>query len=185
MPRRIEAGRRPSGVLSDGREGPRSPGSAVGQRWRRRLRGGALLAAPAALVAVALDLAGELVGDQVDRVLDLARGLLRAQGHALEMQRRLGHLALGIRGVALLRELDLEHRQLGDLLADLLEAPLDTLAELVGDLKVPSLHLDLHGTPLCRRGRGWIVDERAPLDEAGSTVPRSGRRRESELPGPA
>jgi hypothetical protein len=30
---------------------------------------------------------------------------------------------------------------------------LDAFAELVGDLKVPSLDLDPHGTPLCRRGR--------------------------------
>ena len=73
----------------------RSP-AAGGGDWAA----GALLAAPAALVAVALDLARELVGDQVDRVLDVARGLRRAQRHALEVQGRLGHEALGVGGVA-------------------------------------------------------------------------------------
>src|SRR5687767_3302056 len=101
MPRRIEAARRPFRPLSDGREGARSPGSGLGRR-RRPLCRGALLAAPAALVAVALDLARELVRDQVDRVLDVARGLLRAQGDALEVQGGLGHVALRVRGVALL-----------------------------------------------------------------------------------
>ena len=92
----------PSRARSDGRAGcPERPGPASGC-GRRRLRGGALLAAPAALVAVALDLARELVRDQVDRVLDVARGVRRAQRDALEVQGRLGHLALGVRGVALL-----------------------------------------------------------------------------------
>src|SRR5688500_3909535 len=145
MPRRIEAANCPSRPLSDGRERARSPGSGLGRR-RRSLCRGALLAAPAALVAVALDLSRQLVRDQVDRVLDVARGLLRPQGDAFEVEGRLGHVALRVRGVALLRELDLEHGQLGDLLAHLVEAPLDDLAELVGDLKVTSLYLDLHGT---------------------------------------
>src|SRR5215208_249774 len=152
MSRRIEVGFGPPGARSDGREGARSPRS--GLRLRRRLRGRALLPAPAALVPVPLDLAGELVADEVDRVLDLPRGLLRAQGDALEVKGRLRHLTLRVRGIALDGELDLEHSQLADLLAHLLEAPLDALPKLVGDLKVASLDLDLHGTPLCRRGRG-------------------------------
>src|SRR5829696_8476375 len=153
MPRRIEPGHGPPGPLSDCREGVRSPGSDLRLR-RRRLCRGALLAAPAALVAVALDLARELVRDQVDRVLDVARGVGRPQCDALEVEGRLGHEALRVRAVALLEELDLEHGQLAHLLAHLLEAPLDALAQLIGDLKVASLDLDPHGTPLWRRGRG-------------------------------
>src|SRR5215204_4319650 len=107
MTRRIEAGRCPPGVFSDGREGARSPGSDLGLRRLDLIppaRRCALLAAPAALVPVALDLARQLVRDQVDRVLDVARGLLRPKGHALEVQGRLGDVALRVRRVALLGE---------------------------------------------------------------------------------
>src|SRR5688500_20186798 len=112
MPRRIEAGYGPSQVLSDGGERVRSARADLGL-LRRRLCRGALLAAPAALVAVALDLARELVRDQVDRVLDVARGLLRAQGDALEVEGGLGHVALRVRRVALPREPGRAHGQLG------------------------------------------------------------------------
>src|SRR5688572_30048616 len=101
MPRRIEAGPGPPRVLSDGREGARSARPGLG-RHRRRLCRRALLAAPAALVAVALDLARELLRDQVDGALDVARAVRRAQGDALEVQGRLGHQRLGVRGIALL-----------------------------------------------------------------------------------
>src|SRR3954449_12006684 len=114
-------------------------------------RGGPLLAPPAALVAVALDLAAELVGDEVDRVVELTGGVLGPQRDALEVQRRLGHLALGVGRIALLEDLDLEDRQLAHLLGDLVEAAGDVLAQLVGDRKVAPLDLDLHGTPLVRR----------------------------------
>ena len=83
------------------------------RRQLRRGRGGALLAALAALVAVPLDLAAELVGDQVDRVVEVPRRVLRAQGDALQVQRRLGHHVLGVGRVALLADLDLEHGQVG------------------------------------------------------------------------
>ena len=66
------------------------------------------LGALAALLAVALDLAAHVLGDHVDRVEHLGRGLAGAQRHALEVERRLGDLAVGDRGVALLAELDLE-----------------------------------------------------------------------------
>src|SRR4051794_21024419 len=89
--------------LSDGRE--LTPGGL------RRGRGGrTLLAAPTALVAVALDLAAHLVGHEADRVVELARGVLGPQRDALEVQRRLGDLALGVGRVALLGDLDLEDR---------------------------------------------------------------------------
>src|SRR5215207_4428374 len=93
-----------------------------------RRGGGAGLAALAPLVAVALDLAGQLVRDQVDRVLEVARRLARAQRDALEVKRGLRHLAVGVGWVALLEELHLEDRELGDLLADLLEPARHTLA---------------------------------------------------------
>src|SRR5215211_2184196 len=118
---------------------------------RRGGRGGPLLAPPAALVAVPLDLAAELLGDEVDGVVQVAGGVLRAQRDALEVERRLGHLVVGVGRVALLADLDLQHRQLAHLLGDLVEATGHVLAQLVGDRKVAPLDLDLHGTPLMRR----------------------------------
>ena len=83
----------------------------------------------AALVAVALHLPGELVRDEVDRVLEVGRCLARPQRDALEVERRLGDLAVGDRGVLLDQQLDLELGQLGDLLGDLAEALLDMGSE--------------------------------------------------------
>src|SRR4051794_37702898 len=117
----------------------------------RGRRGGPLLAALAALVAVALDLAPQLVRDEVDRVVQVSGGVPRPQRHALEVERGLGHLTLRVGRVALLGDLDLEDRQVAHLLGDLLEAAGDVLAQLVGDRKVAPLDLDLHGTPLVRR----------------------------------
>src|SRR3954469_1348827 len=145
----MEARASPGG--SDGRE-------LTSRRLGRRGRGRPLLAALAALVAVALDLPAELVGDQVDRVVEVARGVLGPQRDALEVQRRLGHLALGVGRIALLEDLDLEDRQLAHLLGDLVEAAGDVLAQLVGDRKVAPLDLDLHGTPLVRRMSPRIAD---------------------------
>src|SRR5215211_7683579 len=77
---------------------PSSVGGAGGRLHRRELparglgrrhlgaRGGALLAALAALVAVALHLSAELVGDEVDGVVEVTRRVLRAQRHALPVQ---------------------------------------------------------------------------------------------------
>src|SRR5215213_9816276 len=130
-------------ALSDGRE--------LTSGGLGRGGGGALLPAPAPLVAVTLDLAAQLVGHEVDRVVEVAGGVLGPQRDALEVQRRLGDLALGVGGVALLGDLDLEDRQLAHLLGDLVEAAGDVLAQLVGDRKVAPLDLDLHGTPLVRR----------------------------------
>src|SRR5829696_2149500 len=118
---------------------------------RRSGRGGPLLAPAAALVAVALDLAAELLGDEVDGVVQVAGGVLGAQRDALEVEGRLGHLVVGVGRVALLADLDLQHRELAHLLGDLVEAAGDVLAQLVGDGKVAPLDLDLHGTPLMRR----------------------------------
>ena len=108
------------------------------------------LAPPAALLAMALDLAGELLLAEVDRVAKVARAVLRAQGHTLQSQSGLRHLVVGDGRVALLVDLDLETRELRHLLAHLREAPLDVLAELVGHGGVATLDLDLHTDPLGR-----------------------------------
>ena len=99
---------------------------------------------------MALDLAGELLLAQVDRVPQVARAILRAQGHTLQSQSGLRHLVVGDGRIALLVDLDLETRELRHLLAHLREPPLDVLAELVGHGGVATLDLDLHTDPLGR-----------------------------------
>ena len=95
----------------------------------RRLRaGGACLAAAPALVAVALDLTRELSGALPDGMGQLARCELGTEGRALEIERHLRDLVLGDRGVALLAQLDLHPRQVGDLGGDLAELALHELA---------------------------------------------------------
>ena len=82
-------GRRPARLLPRAaRSGPR--------------RGRVRLAAASALVAVALDLARELVHDEVERVEHLRRGVARSQRGALQVERRLGHIVVGHARVALL-----------------------------------------------------------------------------------
>ena len=98
---------------------------------------------PAPLLAVALDLAGQLVGHEVDRVRQVRRGLARPQRDALQVERRLGHLVL-----ALDQQLDLELGELGDLLADAgREAVLHVLPEPVRDRGVAASDLDFHDRP--------------------------------------
>ena len=91
------------------------------------------LAAVAEFVAVALDLAGELVDHQVQRMEHLGRGVAGPQRHALQVQRPLGHVAVGHARVRLLEDLDLEPRELGDLASDLAQATLGVRPQLVGD----------------------------------------------------
>src|SRR3954451_4985359 len=122
----------PDGALS----GPWKP------RWRRRSerlrrlrlggRRGPRLAALAALVPMALDLPREVLRAEVHRVRTVPGRLAGAQGDPLEVQRRLRHLGLRDRGVALVGDLDLQPRELGDLLGHLGEALLHALADLVG-----------------------------------------------------
>ena len=69
------------------------------------------------------------------------------QGGALEVQGRLGDVAVGDRGVALLAQLDLERGELGDLAPDPGEALRDVLSKLVGDLDVAAPDLDSHASP--------------------------------------
>ena len=78
--------RRPARPRAPDRLLRRGSGGGVGALPRSRVP------APAALVAVALDLAGELVGHEVDRVHQVGRALPRPQRDALELERGLGDL---------------------------------------------------------------------------------------------
>ena len=98
----------------------------------------------AALVAVALDLPRELVGDQVQRVQHIRRGVAGAQRDALQVQRRLDDVAVGYAGVALLVELELEPGQIGDLAGDLAHPALRVSADVLRDLNIATLDGDLH-----------------------------------------
>src|SRR6476646_1840609 len=130
-------GRRRTAASLPGDGGALAEDLRLGLADRRR----AGLAHPAALVAMALDLAGELLLAEVDRVAQVARPVARAQRHALEVEGRLGDLVLGDRRVALLRELDLEVGEVRDLLRAPPEALLHVLAQVVGDRGVATLHL--------------------------------------------
>src|SRR5215213_380957 len=121
----------------------------------RGLLSGARGATLATLFAVTLDLPRELVLADVDCVVHLGGGRVRAQRDALQIERRLGDLSLGDRRVALLAQLDLELSQLGHLTRDRSEASLDVLSESVADWGVPSLDRDAHSAPPLRRV-GWI-----------------------------
>src|SRR4051812_11530655 len=98
--------------------------------------------APALLVAVALDLAGQLVGRHVHRLGVARRGVAGAQRRALQPEGDLGDLRVGNRRIALLRQLDVALRERRDLLGDLLEALRDSLPKLVADHNVAAFHLD-------------------------------------------
>src|SRR4051794_35207836 len=83
--------------------------------------GGAALAPPAALLAVALDLPAEVLLDEVDGVTQVAPRVAGAQRDALQDERRLRDHVVGDRGVLLLPQLDLQVGQLGDLVGHLAE----------------------------------------------------------------
>jgi hypothetical protein len=75
-------------------------------------------------------------------VLGVLRRALGAQRRPLQLQRGLSRHGIGRR--AIVGDLHLEHRKLGDLLADLVHPPLDALPQLFGHLKVAALDLDAH-----------------------------------------
>src|SRR5437763_9256672 len=104
----------------------------------------------AALLAMLLHLAAQVLGAVVNGVEHLGRGLARSERHPLEVQRGLSDLAVGDRGVALLGQLDLENGVLGNLPADPRKALLYVSAKLLGDLLVPSPHLDPHAPSFSR-----------------------------------
>ena len=155
------------------------------------------LAPLAALVAVALDLARELVGAQVDRVPAVARGVARAQDRALEVQRHLGDVPLGDRRIALLPDLHFEASEVGDLLAHLGEALLNVLAQLIADGAVAALDVDLHrlssfagsgchrayaATIACQRARSTpACVRRSPRSPSSEPAARSARAQASSV----
>src|SRR5207245_11706991 len=68
----------------------------------------------------------------------------RAQRDALQVQGRLGHVAVGHARVALAVDLDLQAGKFGDLPVYLAQATLRVLADLVGDGNVATLDRNLH-----------------------------------------
>src|ERR1700744_1648120 len=78
-------------------------------------RSRARLTALAPLDPVALDLASDFVGAEIDRVLELGRGVVCPQRHALEMEGRLGDVTVRVGRVALDEELNLQLGEFGDL----------------------------------------------------------------------
>jgi hypothetical protein len=99
----------------------------------------------APLLAMALYLAPDVLGELVDRVEHVRRGLLGVKRGALEMQVRLRDGAVGDRRVLLLPQDDFELGEVGDLWCHPGELLRDPLANLVGDLGVATVDLDSHG----------------------------------------
>src|ERR671937_2152031 len=120
-------------------------------------RFGGALAAGAALVPVPLDLPRELVRDEVDRVPEVGRRLACPQRDALQIERRLGHLAVRDRRVLLLEQLELEPRELRYLLRDLPEALVHVSPEVLGHGRVARPDLDSHFATLLGSVSGPIV----------------------------
>src|SRR5829696_6289621 len=134
----------------------------------RRARLDLTPAAAPALVAVALDLASELVGDEVYRPAEVLGGVPRPQRDALEGERRGRDLRRADRRVALLGELELEARERRHLPRDLLEPPLGVLAQTIVDCDVAPPHLDAHRLPpLVVLGHRHGTSRRSP----GGTLP--------------
>src|SRR4051794_35286640 len=117
--------------------GDLSQGPASQRPLGRRSRAGAGslggLAAPPPLVAMPLDLAGEIVGGLVDRADHVVRRVLRAEGDSLEVEGDLGDLRARDRGVLLLGQLHFRESKVRNLLCDLLEAFLDPFPEIGPD----------------------------------------------------
>src|SRR5258705_9830527 len=120
-------------------------GVGSGGRGHAGVHGGATGLTPlAALVAMAFDLARELVGAEVDRVRLVARRVARPQGRPLHVEGHLRHLPLGDGRIPLLPDLHLEAGEVRDLLAHLGEALLNMLPQLIADGAVAALDVDLH-----------------------------------------
>src|SRR3954447_802756 len=123
-----------------GEAGPPALGGAAAQPVDRAPRLGAL----AAHLPVLLDLPADVLGELVDRVGHLRRGLVGAEGDALEAQCRLRHLAVRYRRIRLLPDLDVERRQIRHLPADPAKSLEHLLPKIVVDLDVTPTYLDPH-----------------------------------------
>src|SRR5262249_42903857 len=104
----------------------------------------ARLAPLAPQLAMLLHLSPQVLGQLVNAVRHLRRGLARSQGHALEVKGALRHLVVGDRGIALLRQHDVEGRQRRDLPAEALESLPHHLTQFVRHLDVPATNLNPH-----------------------------------------
>src|SRR5438552_3296896 len=121
--------------------------------------------APASLLAVAGDLALELVDELVDRGTDVLRALPSAQDGALRPHRCLGDVGVPDRRILLGRELEVD-LGIGQLAFQLAEAFLGIRADRVGDLDPAALHAKLHGPNLPDDPR-----KSHDLDSAGPRFP--------------
>jgi hypothetical protein len=121
---------------------------------RNRLGRGVVVAArvgAAALLAVALRLAFELLHQQVDRRLHIGRRFAGAEHRPLRPDRRLGDLVLGDRRVLLDGKLELETGGLAQVPLELAELRLRVALQRIVDLDVLALHLESHSEPPRRR----------------------------------
>src|SRR3954454_2398276 len=131
----------------------------LGQRGNRRriglvgvVVGHVLGLAAGALLAVALPLPLELLGDQVDRRVHVGGRLPGAQHRALCPDRRLGHLAVADARVVLDDQLELAAALVGKVACQLAQLLLGVLKQGVGDIDVPAFPLQTHGITSRFRG---------------------------------
>src|SRR5215210_4294370 len=99
------------------------------------------------LFPVPLDLTGQIVRHQVDRLTHGLGALAGPQGDALQVERGLGDVRFADLRVALFDQLDLQLGEGRDLPGDLLRLALDPLTNVVVDGKVAPLHTDAHSSP--------------------------------------
>src|SRR5947207_6505496 len=138
----------------------------------------------AALRAVVLHLAQQLVGQLIDRGLHVRRRLARAQRRALRPDGRLGDLVGRDRRIALDAELELHLRQGMQLTIELAQLFLGIPADRIADVDVLALHLESHRSP---RGResdlssalavAYRASERHDVDPSGASFPQGRRGR--------
>src|SRR5579863_4141113 len=114
-----------SGALASAEFGRLNRDGSVRQRHRI-----ARLTPLPALLAVTLDLYGQLLTDHIHGVLQIAARVASTQRHALQVQGGLGDAPFGYRGIVFLEHLNLELGQLGHLLADHAEPALNMLAQI-------------------------------------------------------
>src|SRR5436190_14465741 len=130
----------------------------------------------AALGAVVLDLATELVGQLVDRRLHVRGGLARTQRRPLRPDGCLRHLICRDRRVLLDAQLELDLRQLVQLAVELAQLLFGIPADRIADLVILALHVKSHRVSLSRAGERSLSDRRAPAarrSESGPHAPAS------------
>src|SRR5688500_6704811 len=104
----------------------------------------------AALLAVPLDLALELLDQLVDRRLIRGRRLARTQGRTLRPDRGLRNVVVRDRRVVLERELQLDLGRIGELPLELADLLLGVSPDRIADLDVSALDLKSHRVSFVR-----------------------------------